>query len=70
MDCVAALNPPILATNPCGIPINVDAGIIHERDACFLGLAKRRKPSDGSIRVLRLLPEKVGHYVVMGVDRQ
>jgi hypothetical protein len=48
----------------------VDAGVIHERDACFLGPAKRRKPSDGSMRILRRLPEKVGQYVVMGVDRQ
>ena len=49
---------------------NVDAGIIHERDACFLGPLKGRKSSDGSMRVLRLLPEKVGQYVVKGVDRQ
>jgi hypothetical protein len=49
---------------------NVDAGVIHERDACFLGPPKRRKPSDGGGRVLRLLPENVGQYVVMGVDRQ
>src|SRR5712671_5795488 len=49
---------------------NIDAGVIHERDTCFLGPTKRRKSSDGSMRVLRLLPEKVGQYVVMGVDRQ
>src|SRR5579862_1072907 len=48
----------------------VDAGIIHEREACFLGPAKRRKSSDGSLCVLRRLPEKVWQYVVMSVDRQ
>jgi hypothetical protein len=48
---------------------NVDAGVIHERDAGFLGPLKGRKSSNGSVRVLRLLPEKVGHDVVMGVDR-
>src|SRR6202140_145784 len=46
---------------------NVDAGIIHERDGCFLGPPKRRKTSYGSMRVLRRLPEKVGQYVVMSV---
>src|ERR1700731_304039 len=43
---------------------DVYTGVIHERDACFLGPAKRRKSSDGSMRVLRLLPEKVWQYVV------
>ena len=49
---------------------NVDASVIHERDARFFGPAERCKSSDGSMRVLRRLPEKVGHNVVMGVDRQ
>jgi hypothetical protein len=49
---------------------NVDTGVTHERGGCFLGPAKRRKPPDVGMRVLRLLPEKVGQYVVMGVDGQ
>src|SRR5580704_869984 len=49
---------------------DVYSGVIHERDACFLGPAKRRKSSDGRMRVLRLLPEKIWQYVVMGVDGQ
>jgi hypothetical protein len=49
---------------------NVDAGVIHERDACFLGPLKGRKSSNRSMRVLGLLPEKIGQYVVMGIDGQ
>src|SRR4029077_6643540 len=31
---------------------------------------KTRKPPDGTMRVLRPVPEKVGQCLVMGVDRQ
>jgi hypothetical protein len=47
---------------------NID--VIHERDACFLGPLKGRKSSNGRMRVLRRLPEKIRQYVVMGVDGQ
>jgi hypothetical protein len=40
---------------------NVDAGVIHERNACFLGPAKRRKPSDGSIPVPVSCQKKSGN---------
>jgi hypothetical protein len=47
----------------------INAGVVHKRDACFPGPAKRRKSSDWSVVVLRRLPEEVGDYVVMRVDR-
>ena len=49
---------------------DVDASFVHERNASFLRSPKRRKSANGSVSVLRLLPEKVRQHVVMGVDRQ
>src|SRR2546425_2739000 len=36
---------------------NVDPGIVHERDHRLFGPLKRRQASDGSVRIICLLPE-------------
>ena len=38
---------------------DVDPGVVHERDHRLLGPLKRRQPSDRSMRIIGLSPEKV-----------
>jgi hypothetical protein len=49
---------------------DIDTGVIQERDGSFPGPPKRRKSTDGSMIVLRRLPEEIRQQVLMRVDRQ
>src|SRR5215813_764111 len=49
---------------------NVDTGVIHEGDHRLFGPLKRRKPSDGRMKLICLPPEEVGQYVMVSIDRQ
>ena len=49
---------------------NVDSGVVHERDHCLFGPLKRGQPSDGSMRIICLLPKEVRQNVMVGVDGQ